>query len=76
MALGSASLTGIRVLELGSTIPGPSAGRRLADLGADVIKVEPPEGDQPRTWGELAPDGTSWRFDLRRAKPSLVGEQE
>ncbi|MCW5774638.1 MAG: CoA transferase [Rhodospirillaceae bacterium] len=55
-------LAGIRVLELGSTVAAPAAGRQLADFGADVIKVEPPEGDHLRTWGELAPDGTSWWF--------------
>jgi formyl-CoA transferase len=72
MAVGSASLTGIRVLELGSTIAGPSAGRHLADLGAEVIKVEPPEGDQLRTWGELAPDGTSWWFKSHNRNKELV----
>ncbi|HEV8020102.1 MAG TPA: CoA transferase [Candidatus Lustribacter sp.] len=57
-----ACLDGIRVLELGSTIAGPSATRHLADLGATVWKVEPPGGDQLRTWGTLAPDGTSYWF--------------
>src|SRR5665213_702462 len=55
-------LAGIRVLELGSTVAGPSACRLLADLGAAVYKVEPPGGDQLRTWGALAPDGTGWWF--------------
>jgi crotonobetainyl-CoA:carnitine CoA-transferase CaiB-like acyl-CoA transferase len=55
-------LDGVRVLELGSTIAGPSATRHLADLGATVLKVEPPSGDQLRTWGTPAPDGTSWWF--------------
>ena len=50
------------MLELGSTIAGPSATRHLADLGATVWKVEPPGGDQLRTWGTLAPDGTSYWF--------------
>lgn len=75
----AAPLDGVRVLELGSSVAGPAAGRLLADLGADVLKVEPPEGDGLRTWGEPAPDGTSWwfkshnrnkrflRFDLRDA---------
>src|ERR1700736_2796700 len=57
-----APLDGIRVLELGSSVAGPAAGRLLADLGADVLKVEPGEGDMLRTWGPPAPDGTSWWF--------------
>jgi formyl-CoA transferase len=67
-----APLDGVRVLELGSTIAGPSAGRHLGDLGAEVIKVEQPEGDQLRTWGELAPDGTSWWFKSHNRNKRLV----
>ena len=64
-----ACLDGIRVLELGSSIAGPTATRHLADFGADVIKVEPHGGDQLRSWGTLAPDGTSWWFkSLNRNK--------
>jgi len=43
-------------------VAAPAAGRLLADFGAEVIKVEPPEGDHLRTWGASAPDGTSWWF--------------
>ena len=57
-----APLDGIRVLELGSSVAGPAAGRLLADLGAEVLKVEAGEGDTLRTWGPAAPDGTSWWF--------------
>ena len=55
-------LDGIRVLELGSSVAGPAAGRLLADLGAEVLKVESAEGDGLRTWGPPAPDGTAWWF--------------
>ncbi len=44
----------------------------LADLGAEVIKLEPPEGDTLRTWGELSPDGTSWWFKSHNRNKRFV----
>jgi crotonobetainyl-CoA:carnitine CoA-transferase CaiB-like acyl-CoA transferase len=46
-----APLAGLRVIELARILAGPWAGQTLADLGADVIKVEAPEGDDTRRWG-------------------------
>jgi crotonobetainyl-CoA:carnitine CoA-transferase CaiB-like acyl-CoA transferase len=63
-------LDGLRVLELGHIIAGPSAGLLLADLGADVIKVERPgEGDQTR--GMPAGNGANFHF-LNRNKRSIT----
>ena len=46
-------LDGVRVVELGVWVAGPGAGGLLADWGADVIKVEPPEGDPSRLFARM-----------------------
>ncbi|HEX7693911.1 MAG TPA: CaiB/BaiF CoA-transferase family protein, partial [Sphingomonas sp.] len=56
-----APLAGLKVIELARILAGPWAGQTLADLGAEVIKVESPEGDDTRKWGPPFvenPDGT------------------
>lgn len=66
-------LEGIKVLEMGQLIAGPFASKMLAEFGADVIKVEPPEtGDPLRKW-RLLHDGTSvWWAAQSRNKQSLT----
>jgi len=49
--MSSKPLAGLRVVELARILAGPWAGQTLADLGAEVIKVEAPEGDDTRRWG-------------------------
>jgi crotonobetainyl-CoA:carnitine CoA-transferase CaiB-like acyl-CoA transferase len=50
-ALEPPPLAGVRILEISNLIAGPTTGRLLADLGADVVKLEPPEGDMSRPIG-------------------------
>lgn len=47
----SAPLAGLKVVELARILAGPWIGQTLADLGAEVIKIEAPEGDDTRSWG-------------------------
>ena len=49
-------LTGLKVLDMSRVLAGPFAGRMLSDLGADVVKLEPPEGDVTRHWGRKVGD--------------------
>jgi len=72
----TAALDGIRVLELGNYMAGPYAGTLLADMGADVIKVESPAGgDYARSLGQFAPgspDGAGFvRLDRNKRSVAL-----
>lgn len=65
-------LTGIRVLDLTRVLSGPFCTQLLGDLGADVLKIETPDGDQVRGQGVIR-DGLSWYFaSYNRNKRSMV----
>ena len=71
-------LAGLKVIELARILAGPWAGQTLADLGAEVIKVESPEGDDTRKWGPPFvenPDGSrdaGYFHATNRGKKSVV----
>ena len=69
-----AALEGVRVIELATVVAGPGAGRYLADFGAEVIKVEGPEGDPARRMGWIGPGETDsyfWKL-LNRNKQAIT----
>ena len=76
----NAPLAGLRVLELARVLAGPWAGQMLADLGADVIKVEGPGGDNTRQWGPPyieREDGTreaAYYHSCNRGKRGIVAD--
>ncbi len=73
------ALAGVRVLELARILAGPWIGQTLADLGADVVKVESPEGDDTRRWGPpfLETDGertAAYFHACNRGKRGIVAD--
>ncbi len=76
--MDDAPLRGVRVLELARILAGPWAGQVLSDLGADVIKVESPDGDDTRKWGPPFIENTDGSADAayfhstNRGKRSIV----
>ncbi len=72
-------LHGLKVVELARILAGPWIGQSLADLGAEVIKVEAPQGDDTRTWGppfiERGDDKTAaYFYSANRGKTSVVAD--
>ena len=69
-------LQGVRVVELSTVITGPLAGQMLADLGADVVKVEPPHGDPFRSFrgGSYSPNFVAYNRGKRSIRLDLRSE--
>ena len=67
-------LLGVRVLELGNFIAGPFAGQLFGDYGAEVIKIEAPDGDPMRRWGVCVDDSSLWWPIIARNKRSVVAD--
>lgn len=72
-------LAGLKVIELARILAGPWGGQTLSDLGADVIKVESPEGDDTRTWGppfiEVEGERSAAYFHAcNRGKQSIIAD--
>jgi len=65
-------LAGLRVLELGHFVAAPFCTRLLGDLGADIIKIEPPAGDPVRKWGESIDGNALWWSIHGRNKRSVA----
>jgi formyl-CoA transferase len=71
--IGRKPLAGLKVVELGQLIAGPFAGKFFAEFGAEVIKVEPPEGGDPlRQWRMLHQGTSLWWYVQNRAKKSVT----
>ena len=68
----SGPLAGVRVLEFSQVVAAPFLGCVLADLGADVVKVEPPDGDQHRRWGAIVPNEGKRFQSLNRNKRGIA----
>ena len=79
------ALAGLRVIEMGSLIAGPFCGQLLGDMGAEIIKLEPPgEGDPMRLWGQgpkpawwqvIARNKKSVSLDLRQPRGQAIAKQ-
>lgn len=70
---GAGALAGIKVLDLTRVFAGPSCTQLLADHGAEVVKVEPPQGDETRDWGVPGEqDVSSYFWGLNRNKRTLA----
>lgn len=69
---GNGPFSGVTVLDLTRVLAGPFCSMMLSDLGARVIKVEPPQGDDARTFGPWVEDQSAYFMSLNRGKESIA----
>ena len=65
-------LDGYRVVEIAEGVAGPYTAMSLGDAGADVIKIEPPDGDRSRDWAPASGDASALFRALNRNKRGIV----
>lgn len=65
-------LAGLRIIDLSRVLAGPLCTQYLGDYGAEVVKVEPPTGDETRTWGPFSEKGSAYYSGLNRNKQNIA----
>ena len=64
---------GVKVVDVSRVLAGPSCAQLLADMGADVIKIESPDGDENRRWPPLMANGLSSNYaSVNRGKRAMT----
>ena len=66
------SLSGLKVIDLTRVLSGPFCTMLLADMGAEVIKIEPPKGDNVRNQGDMVDGYSSYFAQFNRNKKSVI----
>lgn len=65
-------LDGIKIVDLTRAVSGPFCTMALSDMGADIVKIEPPEGDESRTWGPHVNGESAFYMSINRGKKSMA----
>ena len=72
MTINKGALSGLKVIDLTRVLSGPFCTMLLADMGAEVIKIEPPKGDNVRNQGDMVEGFSSYFSQFNRNKKSVI----